>query len=135
MLRPVGVAERQLEWLERGSLCVWAPAPDGTVAAAMWWHTCEHVDRYLGRWSRPAPSIAYGNAMMTRADLRGRGYGQALLASAPTVLPTSVQLLRNAVAADNVVSRSVHEAVGYAAVGRKVGVRAGPIRVLLRMPS
>ena len=129
-LSSVGVGTKHQAWLDAGSVCVWVRSADGSPAAAMWWHRLLHVDRYLGSWSRPSEGTIYESGVMTRPDLRGKGFGAKLLRLGATELARQgVKTVRTAVAPSNTASIVLHDRAGFSRVGRLVGARIGSIHL------
>jgi GNAT superfamily N-acetyltransferase len=129
-LAALGVLPDHARWFQRGSLCVWTPAEDGSPGSLLWWHLTEHVDHYLGRWSKPNTLIAYENGVMTRQDLRGKGLGRRLVGECPKIVAAlGYETARSAIEPSNDASIRIHNAAGYVAKGRARGVRLGPFHL------
>lgn len=130
MLEVLDVRPHQYDWIRSGSVCVWVTADDGSPAALMWCHVGNHVDRYLGSWSRPSERVVYVNSVMTRADLRGQGFAKVILHTGMRELSQrGFEKIRTATAPDNGASVAFHERAGLSRVGTLVGVRAGPFHL------
>jgi GNAT superfamily N-acetyltransferase len=104
-LAHLGVRQSQAKWLDQGSECIWVPAPDGSPGAVMWGHVSNHVDRYLGAWSKPGNGMIYISGYQTAEQWRGKGLGMLLLFEASYLgRERGVERLRSAAAASNAAS-------------------------------
>lgn len=104
-LAHLGVKPEQAAWLNGGSECLWVPAPDGSPGAVMWGHVTNHVDRYLGKWSKPGNGTIYIGGYQTAEQWRGQGLGLLLLLEASFLgREHGVERLRSAASADNAAS-------------------------------
>ena len=87
---------------------MWVPAPDGSPGAVLWGHVSNHVDRYLGAWSKPGNGTIYISGYQTAEQWRGKGLGMLLLFEAAFLgRERGVERLRSAAAASNASEREV----------------------------
>jgi GNAT superfamily N-acetyltransferase len=122
----LGVTPSQAEWIEAGSVCVWVAADDGSPGAMMWCHVGNHVDRYLGSWSRPGDGAVYVSGVATRSDLRGQGLARAILITGMLELSRhGIKTVRTATTPDNGASIAFHARAGLSRAGTLTGVRVG----------
>lgn len=112
--------------IEVGDICAWTAGPEGTPAGVFWVNTVSHMDRFLGKWTRPTPERPYINQLFVLPELRMHGYGNLLMRGVLAIARGhGASALRSAVSPANVAATRLHSTSRFVSVASVYGVRVG----------
>lgn len=119
--------------LEKGNLCVWAVAPDGTPVGLQWVNVTGHPDPHFGALSRPDATTAYLNQIVVDERYRIRGYApRVMIASVVAAGEAGFPRVRGLVARSNDTMHTLLQGLGFERTAAQQGVRLGSSITLRR---